>query len=77
MVHDGCFLISTEVAQEYAELTLKAIYEEIADLRENEVSNDELQQMKSYLQGYLMNSVDGVFRSSSVLRGLRESGVGQ
>lgn len=77
MVHDGCFLISTEVAQEYAEPTLKAIYEEIADLREHEVLEDELQQMKSYLQGYLMNSVDGVFRSSSVLRGLRESGVGK
>lgn len=77
MVHDGCFLISTEVAQEYAELTLTAIYEEIADLRENEVSDDELQQMKSYLQGYLMNSVDGVFRSSTVVRGLIESGVGK
>lgn len=77
MVHDGCFLISTEVAQEYADLTLAAIYEEIADLRDNEVLDDELQQMKSYLQGYMMNSVDGVFRSSSVLRGLRESGVGK
>jgi len=77
MVHDGCFLISTEVALEYAQLTLKAIYEEIADLREHEVPEEELLQMKSYLQGYLMNSVDGVFRSSTVVRGLRESGVGK
>ncbi len=77
MVHDGCFLISTEVAHEYADLTLQAIYAEIEDLRTNQVNDHELQQMKSYLQGQLMNSVDGVFRSSAVLRGLQESGVGK
>lgn len=77
MLHDGFFIISTEVAQEYAILTKEAIYAELADLRTNMVSIEELQQMKNYLQGYFLGSVDGVFRSSRVLKGLIESGVDQ
>lgn len=75
MLLEGFFLISTEVAQEYKALTLQAIYDEIADLRTNLVSDEELNQMKSYLQGYLLSSVDGVFKSGAVLKGLKESGV--
>ena len=75
MLRDGFFIISTEVANEYADLTREAIYAELDDLRTNVPSIEELQQMKNYLQGYFLGSVDGVFRSSRVLKGLRETGV--
>ncbi|MBT8219582.1 MAG: insulinase family protein [Bacteroidia bacterium] len=77
MAHDGCLIISTEVANTYVEPTLKAIYEEIDDLKTKLVNDLELQQMRSYLMGYFLNSVDGVFRSSTVIRGLKENGVGK
>jgi len=75
MLHDGFFIISTEVDKDYTDLTLEAIYEELEDLRSNEVSTAELQQMKNYLQGYFLGSVDGVFKSSRVLKGLQDTGV--
>jgi len=75
MLHDGFFMVSTEVAKEYVDLTLAAIYEELADLRKNLVTETELKQMKNYLQGYFLGCVDGVFKSSRVLKGLQETGV--
>ncbi len=55
------FFISTEVKSEMTELALQEIKHEINILREEYVGEDELQLVKSYIQGSFRRSFDGPF----------------
>ncbi|MFA5575060.1 MAG: pitrilysin family protein [Brumimicrobium sp.] len=55
----GYFYISTEVAKEFKALTIKAIREEIELLQAEEVSTEELDLVRNYLIGEVLEQSDG------------------
>jgi len=66
----GFIVIMTEVANEYREETLKEIRKEIAELRINPVSTDELQTVRNHFMGEIARMFDGPFSSAEAVRGL-------
>ena len=75
LLHGGYFVIGTEVAREVSEDAQKQILAEIERLLQEPVGQEELQQVKNYLMGGMMRSLDGPFNladraKSLVLYGL-------
>lgn len=62
----GYFYISTEVGSDVTKDALKEIYKEIAILRTEEISPEELELVKNYLLGKLLKSCDGPFNMASL-----------
>ena len=58
---DGYFYISTEVGSDVCALALTEIYKEIELLRNELISESELELVKSYLLGTLLKSFEGPF----------------
>ena len=71
MRKDGYFMISTEVGNDFVEDTLTQIKLEMRRLREELVGPDELYMLRNYLQGTLLNMIDGPFASSEVIKTLK------
>lgn len=65
---DGYIYISTEVGNEFTTLTLEEIYAEIAILQTELVSDDELQMVKNYILGNMLNLLDGPFNVAEVYK---------
>lgn len=61
LLNTGYFFISTEVGEEYKDLTLEAIKKEIEKLHNELVSDDELGLVKNYITGQLLKNADGAF----------------
>jgi len=55
------FTISTEVGVKVTEKALAEIYKEISRLSTEDIPEEELQVVKNYMQGMLLNSSDGIF----------------
>ena len=68
LFHDGYFCIGTEVGNEVAEATKKEIYIEMERLQNEVVGEEELQMVRNYLLGTLLNSLDGPFNISEMIR---------
>ena len=68
--YDGFLFISTEVAPKNLKPTLKVIYNEIKKLQENLVPPDELQMVKNYIYGNILNMLDGPFKSSKWVKSI-------
>lgn len=68
--HDAHLCISTEVGQAVAPAALDEIYKEIQRLRQEPVSDDELQLVKNYLMGALLADTDGALNTADIYRGL-------
>ncbi len=67
-VSDGYFYISTEVGNEFTQLTLDEIYKEMALLQQELVTNSELKMVKNYLLGNMLNLIDGPFNVADVYK---------
>ena len=65
--HDGFFYIGTEVGTEYLDKTLVEIYREMDKLQTELIEDDELEMVKNYLLGNLLNLLDGPFAVSGVI----------
>ena len=59
--HASYFLIATEAMQAFAEQTCQEAYREISSLQTHEVAQEELQQLRSYLLGSFLASVNDPF----------------
>ena len=70
MHHDGFLMICAEVGNEYLELTIEEIWKIIDRLRNEPVSTKELELVKNFLKGQLLNTLDGVFKKSDVYKSL-------
>lgn len=70
MQADACFYIATEVGNDYLEPTLKEIYTELDRLRTDLVGAEELNMVKNYLLGNMLNMVDGPFKVTNVVKTL-------
>ncbi|MEM6726525.1 MAG: pitrilysin family protein [Bacteroidota bacterium] len=70
MLQDAYFYISTEVACEVTDATLKEIYHELSRLREDLIPQAEIDRVRNYLTGMLLTSLDGPFNMADVLKTL-------
>ncbi|MEM9991968.1 MAG: insulinase family protein, partial [Bacteroidota bacterium] len=64
-----------EVGNEFVAPTLKEIRKELRLLREMEASTEELQMLRNYLMGTLLNALDGPFNASELVRALVLEGL--
>lgn len=68
MRHDGSWIIGTEVGNDVVDDTIKQIYLEMERLQKETMPNEELEMVKNYLLGTLLNTIDGPFNVSEVHR---------
>jgi predicted Zn-dependent peptidase len=74
-LHDGYLYISTEVNAGKGEATIRQIQQEMARLREERVTAEELQMVRSYLTGIILNGLDGVMNTADILKGFLLEGT--
>ena len=67
---DGSFYISSEVGNKYGKKTVHEINVEMARMRDELISEEELTMVKNYLMGQLHNMIDGAFNLASVVKAL-------
>jgi zinc protease len=75
MQHDGCFYIATEVSPETVDATRKEIWRELKKLREKPVPEEELEMVRNYLLGMLLNGLDGAMNTSDIVKTLIMDGL--
>lgn len=68
MLHDACFYVSTEVGNEFAVAAKKEIYKEIDKLCNDIVPDGELEMVRNYMLGNMLNMVDGPFHVADVIK---------
>ena len=68
MQQDACFYISTEIGNEFLKPTLQEIYLELDRLQTDLVPSEELNMVKNYLLGNMLNMVDGPFKVTNVVK---------
>jgi zinc protease len=72
----GYFFISTEVGVDVCTNALHEIYFEMDRLREELITEDELQLVKNYLLGTFLRSVDGPFAMAERFKGILQYNLG-
>ena len=68
MKFDGYLYIGTEVGNEFVAATCEEIYKELALLRNEVVSAEELEMVKNYLIGTYLTMIDGPFQASELIK---------
>ena len=68
MLFDGCWLVGAEVGNEYVQETLAEILIELERLKQELVSDEELQMAKNYLNGSFLTMMDGPFNVHEVVK---------
>lgn len=68
MLHDACFYVSTEVGNEFTAAATKEIYKEIDILCNDLVPEAELEMVRNYMLGNMLNMVDGPFHVADVIK---------
>jgi zinc protease len=66
MLHAGTFTISANVNGNESEKAVSQIYKELRILKEEKVSDDELQMVKNYLAGDMLRTFDGPLALSEI-----------
>jgi zinc protease len=75
MNKDGALIIGTEVGHEQAEDTLRQIRLEMERLCHEPVSDGELQMVRNYIMGTLLNYLDGPFNVADMVKSLTTAGL--
>jgi len=75
MIYDGYFNVSTEVGNEYVELTKEGIYNEMEKLQNELVTDTELDMVKNYLSGNFLNMIDGPFKVAGMSKVIALNGL--
>ncbi len=68
MLEDACFYVATEVGNEFVGAAKKEIYKEIDILRNDLIPDSELQMVRNYMLGNMLNMVDGPFHVADVVK---------
>jgi len=61
-VQHSAWVISTEAGKDVCAATIKEVYKEMSELRNNLVDNDELQLVRNYMMGTILGDLDGPFQ---------------
>ncbi len=69
-INDGCLYIATEVDPGNATATVKAIFAEMKKLREKPVPPEEIEMVRNYLLGMLLNGLDGPMNIADMVRSM-------
>jgi predicted Zn-dependent peptidase len=69
------FYISTEVGSHVCQPAIGEVYAEMQRLRQEPVSEEELDLVRNYLLGTILGSIDGPFRSADTVRGILQGGL--
>ncbi|HEY8388717.1 MAG TPA: pitrilysin family protein [Parasegetibacter sp.] len=77
-IQQSSWVISTEAGRDVAQATLKEIYHEMNELREEPVDQEELSLVKNYMIGTILGSLDGPFQiigrwKNLILHGMDEN----
>lgn len=75
LVNTGYFFISTEVGAEITTQALDETYKEIKILRDDLVSDSELETVRNYLLGQMLRSIDGPFALADKFKAIWEFGL--
>jgi len=75
LIRGGFFYISTEVGVDVAQKTLDEIYKELALLREELISDEELEIIRNYLLGQFLRTVEGPFSLADKFKVIWEFGL--
>ncbi|MCE3258461.1 MAG: putative Zn-dependent peptidase [Bacteroidetes bacterium] len=75
LVNTGYFFISTEVGSDVTDSALEETYKEIKLLREELVSDNELETVRNYILGQILRSVDGPFALADKFKAIWEFGL--
>lgn len=75
LLKSGYFYITTDVETTSWEKVIQEIFLEINRLKNDLITQEELQMVKSYLMGWLLTSMDGVFKMLSNLQGVAVYGL--
>ena len=70
LMHSGYWYIHTDVGKDVVDVAVQEIYAEIKRLQDTPIDKDELDIVKNYSLGMQLNSIDGVFNVSGVLKSL-------
>lgn len=68
MNYDGCFEINTEVGNEFALATEREIEFELERLRQDLVAPEELDMVRNYMLGTMLNQLDGPFHVAETIK---------
>ena len=68
--YDGYFYIATDVNKENTNAAVKQIYREMSKLREKPVGSRELDMVRNYLMGMLLNGLDGPTNTSDLVKSI-------
>lgn len=71
MVNDGYFYIGTEVGKAYEQDTLNEIYLELERLKNEPITENELEMVQNYLMGNLLTMFDGPLNVSEAIKTMR------
>ncbi len=75
MKEDGFFFISADIENQNEVPYLKAVYEELEILRTSLVPESELDNVKRYIKGQVLSSLDGPFKQIKVLQSMVINGI--
>lgn len=70
LMYDGYFYITSEVSNENLQSTLSEVHNQMEKLTKRIVTTGELQMVKNYLMGNMLNLIDGPLNSSSLIKSL-------
>jgi zinc protease len=76
-VQQSAWMVSTEAGRDVCEATVKEVYNEMQELREELVDEDELSLVRNYMMGSVLGDLDGPFQiiarwKNYILNGLTE-----
>ena len=73
--HAGFLVIGTDVKAENRELAVKEIFNELKKLRDDVISDEELERVRNFLLGDMIRNFDGPFATADNYSGLIDSGL--
>jgi len=71
----GYFYISADVGQQYLDATIEEIMKEMDLLKNETISEKELQMVKNYVSGQFLTSLDGPFAKAQLVKNLVAKGL--
>lgn len=75
MIHDGYFYISSEMAPKNVDKAIKSIYKEMEKLKTEEITKKELEMVKNYVMGSMLNLLDGPFNVGSYIKMIKTNNL--
>ncbi len=73
---EGYFVIGTDVKREFTQQTVEEVYKEMKKMREEKVSDNELETVRNYMLGSFVNSITTPFAVADKFKTIHFSGLG-